>query len=746
MADKTVLIKLDVQEAGAISSIEQLNNSLKNLDKSSDEYAEVLKKIQVEESKLASIQASRVKSQKNVTNVINQQKDATGSATAATMELSRVISDAPYGIRGMANNITQLVSQLGTASTKAGGLGGALKLMGSQLMGPLGVVFAITAAVSALDYFFGAQEKVKKSSEDTTDALGEQKKELIELTEGYSDYLKLKEKVFMSNSKDREMLKALTLEAIRSDNSDKRKEASLNKLIELYPKYFKGIKVGEINKLIKAEDKVNSILENKAKLKDALISAERVSNEIQLEKLRLDKIESEGGGRPKDTPRLLALYEEQKRVRELLGIYAALDLTLKEDKDGKGKKNKKLSFFKTPKELELDVKNNEKAILDFNAKIAQEQLKIEFNEELSTAKTEKEKNKIRQEYSAKRLLIQIENERKTLELKKKTELEIAKAKTESHKDDLKKAHELYKYKIENDPDLKDSPEIKEKLLKKAKDTYDVASSQADSELTNTLKGIEERYKPLFSLFSKLSIERVKALFGDPKFKGKEDKKIETDLEKWGRYVERAKEIIGAVGDFVSSEFDRQMVIEQNKTNALNNELNKRLLNENLSKDQKEAIQNQIAQNDEKLRVRQEKIARKKFKVMKAFNLATALADTYLSAQKAYLSQLQYDPTSPIRAKIAAGIALAGGLANVAAIARTKFESSSGTSPRIEGFSGGSSSERAEPSFNIVGRSNDNILMSAIQSQFDQPLRAYVVARDVTNQQQLDGVISGAAST
>ena len=235
MADKTVLIKLDVQEAGAISSIEQLNNSLKNLDKSSDEYAEVLKKIQVEESKLASIQASRVKSQKNVTNVINQQKDATGSATAATMELSRVISDAPYGIRGMANNITQLVSQLGTASTKAGGLGGALKLMGSQLMGPLGVVFAITAAVSALDYFFGAQEKVKKSSEDTTDALGEQKKELIELTEGYSDYLKLKEKVFMSNSKDREMLKALTLEAIRSDNSDKRKEASLNKLIELYP-------------------------------------------------------------------------------------------------------------------------------------------------------------------------------------------------------------------------------------------------------------------------------------------------------------------------------------------------------------------------------------------------------------------------------------------------------------------------------------------------------------------------------
>jgi hypothetical protein len=53
--------------------------------------------------------------------------DATGSATSSVMELSRVVSDAPYGIRGMANNITQLVSQMGTASVKAGGLGKAMK-------------------------------------------------------------------------------------------------------------------------------------------------------------------------------------------------------------------------------------------------------------------------------------------------------------------------------------------------------------------------------------------------------------------------------------------------------------------------------------------------------------------------------------------------------------------------------------------------------------------------------------------
>jgi len=106
------------------------------------------------------------------------------------------------------------------------------------------------------------------------------------------------------------------------------------------------------------------------------------------------------------------------------------------------------------------------------------------------------------------------------------------------------------------------------------------------------------------------------------------------------------------------------------------------------------------------------------------------------------------PDAPFRAAAAAKVATAFGLANVAMIARTKFQSSAPSSPANASIGGSdsSSSGRAEPSFNIVGRSNDNILLSAIQSQFDQPLRAYVVARDVTNQQQLDGVISTAAST
>ena len=48
-------------------------------------------------------------------------------------------------------------------------------------------------------------------------------------------------------------------------------------------------------------------------------------------------------------------------------------------------------------------------------------------------------------------------------------------------------------------------------------------------------------------------------------------------------------------------------------------------------------------------------------------------------------------------------------------------------------------------FNVVGADGNNQLVSAIQSRFDKPLKAYVVARDVTSQQEADTGIESEAS-
>ena len=126
----------------------------------------------------------------------------------------------------------------------------------------------------------------------------------------------------------------------------------------------------------------------------------------------------------------------------------------------------------------------------------------------------------------------------------------------------------------------------------------------------------------------------------------------------------------------------------------------------------------------------EKAARRAFQIQKAANMATALISTYQSATAAYASQFTPvpDPSSPIRGAIAAGVAVASGLVNVAKIASQKFEgggsAGGGSAPSSAGGGGGMQA----PNFNVIGSSGVNQLAQIQQ----QPTRAYVVSGDVAN--------------
>ncbi len=128
----------------------------------------------------------------------------------------------------------------------------------------------------------------------------------------------------------------------------------------------------------------------------------------------------------------------------------------------------------------------------------------------------------------------------------------------------------------------------------------------------------------------------------------------------------------------------------------------------------------------------EQAAKRAFQVQKAANIATALITTYQNATSAYASQFTPVPTpdSPIRGGIAAGIAVAAGLANVAKITQQKFEGGTAVS---DGGGGGGSIPSISPSFNVVGNSGVNQLAQLQQ----QPVQAYVVSGSVTTAQSLD---------
>ena len=119
--------------------------------------------------------------------------------------------------------------------------------------------------------------------------------------------------------------------------------------------------------------------------------------------------------------------------------------------------------------------------------------------------------------------------------------------------------------------------------------------------------------------------------------------------------------------------DAEMSREERKTVLLNNQLKERLRNENLSAKEKENINKQIEANELALQKKRDIIAEKNFKLQKAAMIVNALVETYRTGILAYGSQLIIgDPTSPIRAQIAQAVAIASGLAQVAAIARTQF--------------------------------------------------------------------------
>ena len=129
----------------------------------------------------------------------------------------------------------------------------------------------------------------------------------------------------------------------------------------------------------------------------------------------------------------------------------------------------------------------------------------------------------------------------------------------------------------------------------------------------------------------------------------------------------------------------------------------------------------------------EKQAKKAFKVQQAAQIATTLATTYLSATQAYASQFLPlpDPSSPVRGGIAAGLAVAAGLANVAKIASQKFEGGGATGSTSVG--GSVPEAPSAPSFNVVGDSGVNQLAQLQQ----QPTQAFVVSGEVTTAQALD---------
>jgi hypothetical protein len=115
---------------------------------------------------------------------------------------------------------------------------------------------------------------------------------------------------------------------------------------------------------------------------------------------------------------------------------------------------------------------------------------------------------------------------------------------------------------------------------------------------------------------------------------------------------------------------------------------------------------------------------------KAFAVAQATIDTYLAANKAYQSMVGIPVAGPALAAVAAGVAVAGGIANVRKIMSTKVPGGGGgvSAPGIS-----ASAPAVTSAVPTLGSSPVTALGTMMQNQ--PPIKAYVVESEVTGSQK-----------
>ena len=122
----------------------------------------------------------------------------------------------------------------------------------------------------------------------------------------------------------------------------------------------------------------------------------------------------------------------------------------------------------------------------------------------------------------------------------------------------------------------------------------------------------------------------------------------------------------------------------------------------------------------------EEAQRRAFEINKAASIATAIIDTYTAAQGAYKSQMAIaTPDAPVRAAVAAGIAIAQGLARVAQIKKTQFQSKDAAGGGAGGGGGVPTAPALAPT--VGGGLPD-------EQQFGGMGRVYVLEGDITKTQ------------
>lgn len=645
---------------------------------------------------------------------------AAGLAGATVNEFGRLVSDLPYGITAVTNNISQLGSLFSVLVSKAsqinnglGTLKNTVALLKKELLGPLGILLLFQSAISALDFWAQNAKKANKSTDDLNESIGKSAIELKiakEIINDSSESLEKKQSIVdQVNKKYKDFTIVLDENGIATEESTNKinaqivaleKLAKSQSIVNEVQKIYGEIAILNAKTGADVATGLDTFLTGWETFGEAILFFSSFGFAGEQVDYYGKKIEERGQFTKKKI-----LDENKKIVKDLLTQLEVLfsegnkKPTIKKLEDLNSLLIKsQLNYLQSVNELteETQLQN-----LNGITGLRLEELDIQKKSALDKAKEQKRSNSelllIQEAYENKRIALINDSNEKALSIRKSFNKEL-KTEAETYADDK-----------HLDAMLETLLPAKEQVEKRAKETTDglAAYQKKREEIENNGN----------SAVAKL----------------REEDKLAA--------VYAFQDVSNAVFGVMDASFQREIDLEKDKTNQVNNELRERLANENLSADERKKIQQKIAVNDEELRKKQDAIERKKFKMNKAASIANATINTYLAATAALK-----DPALSTFQRIASMVSIIGsGLAQVAVIAKQKFVSSQSSIGAGASASSGGGAQVQAPDFNVVGQSSSNQIASVIQSQMQKPIRTYVVSKDVSTAQEMDRNIVKTAS-
>jgi hypothetical protein len=755
MAEQKILISININDKQAKKSADGVAQSLTKVQKAQEalnfelseagrEYAKLT--AATNDQKLANNLAA--KSAVDMAKGIKQGRTQSGLNNAILLETGRLASDASYGFTAIANNLSQVVTLFSSFVKTNDGVTQSFKELGKSLIGSGGFLIAIQLLISFGPQIFAFFKRLLGFTTELQDAFKGASKTVTDSAGSFETYTKTLQDSTKSQEEQNDAVKALNKE---------------------FPNYVKqlndaGLTLGDLSKgteeAVKMTDAYRESIIKQAIARQAQIKIDEAAGKIIDLKIEEEMYQFDNAEKFKtDTLRVQTLERAHLREVEEYGEdsavakkakkkYEQFKKALEQDKNFNAEKikeqreyiNKLIKFTDIQDDAgpggggggkaKVRFRNLRSARTDYD-KFIEKARKKDLKDEQLTAF---EKLELQKQLALDELDIQqqkfVEKEKqrrddyiKDLQLQKDSKLEQAKSEAE------KKTITIEFERAKQDA-----------IAKTAQ-----AMQQSAESFSNAAIRIGDSYDNIINRFLEEEELQDLAGFGKALQKGNEDR-LAAQESFLSSYTDSEIDRVGVAKEIEANRFSSEMAnlnsirdariaegqstleIDQQILNAEASNSEAKIALAEAEKDAKIGIANQVGNAIVA-------VAGEGSTVGKAASIAMAIMNT----KEAFTSALGAKPYGPWNIAQAAAT-LAMGLKQVKDIMAVKIP---GKEPASGGLGGGNVIQA--PDFNVVGASQTSQLAETVAEQQAKPVKAFVVGKDISTQQELDRNITNTAS-